>query len=421
MRELARPYFDIRRFLSTAGHDLNIERRHRREEFLRIASLAGGVFMLIYSALFAILDFENLKYLVSATFLFSLLWLITPLVQRLGHMIAVVYIVAMVGISETVFNLIGGSDVSGHYFFLAAPAIIVMVVGPRQWLMGALIIAYFLVLFIFSESYLPERGTLATLSDGLALGSFVFCVVMSGVLNFMVVLYAFSRLQNAEEALALENERSENLLLNLVPGPIAERLKESPSEVIADYFPSATILFADIVDFTPYAARLSADEIVVFLNRVFSQFDALCEKHGLEKIKTIGDAYMVAGGVPEPMPDAAQAVARMALDMIAESDRLSKEFDTHFALRIGIHTGPVVAGVIGTRKLFYDLWGDAVNIAARMESHGRAGRIQVSKEAMDAIGAGFTFEEGGSRNIKGKGHTEVYFLTGEIRARPAPL
>jgi adenylate cyclase len=322
----------------------------------------------------------------------------------------------MVGVSETVFNLIGGSDVSGHYFFLAAPAIIVMVVGPKQWPIGALIVIYFLALFLFSEHFLPERGTLANLSDGLALGSFAFCVIMSGILNFMVALYAFSRLHNAEEALAVENERSENLLLNLVPASIANRLKASPSEVIADYLPSATIMFADIVDFTPFAARLSADEVVVFLNRVFSEFDALCEKHGLEKIKTIGDAYMVAGGVPEQMPNSAQAVADMALDMLAESDRISAEFDMQFALRIGIHSGPVVAGVIGTRKLFYDLWGDAVNIAARMESHGRAGRIQVSLEAKDAIGDGYVFEDGGSRNIKGKGHTQVYFLTGKIRA-----
>lgn len=412
MADIARPRFDIRRFLATPGHDMSVERLHRRGEFLRIASIAGGIFMLIYSALFAFLDFENLQYLVSATFLFSILWLVTPFVQRFGHMAAVIYIVAMVGISETALNVIGGSDVSGHYFFLAAPAIIVMIVGPRQWLAGATIVAYFLLLFLFSEHFLPERGTLANLSDGLAFGSFIFCVVMSGILNFTVALYAFSRLQNAEEAVALEHERSENLLLNLVPSSIARRLKASPSEVIADYLPSATIMFADIVDFTPYAARLSANEVVVFLNRVFSEFDKLCEKHGLEKIKTIGDAYMVAGGVPEQMPDAAQAVARMALDMLAISKRISAELGTHFALRIGIHTGPVVAGVIGTRKLFYDLWGDAVNIAARMESHGRPGKIQVSREAMEAIGDEFTFQDGGPRNIKGKGHTEVYYLTG---------
>lgn len=412
MADLARARFDIRNFLSSPSHDLNADRLHRREEFLRIASIAGGIFMLIYSALFAFLDFDNLKYLVSATFLFSLLWLVTPFVQRYGHMSAVIYIVLMVGFSETALNMIGGSDVSGHYFFLAAPAIIVMTVGPKQWLTGSLIIAYFLLLFLFSEHYLPERGTLARLSDGLALGSFVFCVVMSGVLNFMVALYAFTRLDSAETALALENERSENLLLNLVPASIARRLKASPSEVIADYLQSATIMFADIVDFTPYAARLSADEVVVFLNRVFSEFDTLCEKHGLEKIKTIGDAYMVAGGVPEPMPGAPQAVARMALDMLAVSERISDEFGTHFTLRIGIHTGPVVAGVIGTRKLFYDLWGDAVNIAARMESHGRPGRIQVSSEAKEAIGSTFAFQDGGTRNIKGKGHIQVYFLTG---------
>jgi adenylate cyclase len=385
----------------------------RREEILKAVSIISGISTLSYTLLFSFIDYENLRNLVIATFVFSILFLFTPYVQRISHIFALIYLVIMVGIGETTFNYIGGSDVSGHYFFLATPAIVVMTIGPKHWKLGAVIVLSFLFLFIYSEKILPPRADLATLSDELALASFLFCVIASGLINFVVAIYAFARLEIAEEALSAEHQRSENLLLNLVPASIAERLKRDPDKVIADYLPETTILFADIVNFTPFASQLSPQELVVFLNRIFSEFDFLCEKFGLEKIKTIGDAYMVAGGIPEPAPDAAQSVARMALEMLEVADRISSEFDTTIAIRIGIHKGPVVAGVIGSRKLFYDVWGDAVNTAARMESHGVPGKIQVTKSAMEAIGSGFTFQDNGRQNIKGKGQTRVYFLSGE--------
>jgi adenylate cyclase len=201
---------------------------------------------------------------------------------------------------------------------------------------------------------------------------------------------------------------SERLLLNVLPRPVAERLKRH-NGVIADSFPEVTVLFADLVDFTTLSARISPAEVVALLNDVFSSFDRLAEKHGLEKIKTIGDAYMAVGGLPTPRDDHAEAVAEMALDM---QQSLLEHGDAGLQLRIGIHTGPVVAGVIGTSKFSYDLWGDTVNIASRMESHGLVGTIQVTPETYARLSHGYQFAERGAVRVKGKGEISTYLLMG---------
>jgi adenylate cyclase len=214
-----------------------------------------------------------------------------------------------------------------------------------------------------------------------------------------------------ESALRKERNKTENLLLNLLPEPIAERLKEEPG-VIADKFEKATILFADLVNFTQISTTMSATKLVYLLNEIFSSFDELTEKHGLEKIKTIGDAYMVAGGIPIARPDHAEASAEMALDMLVAIDELNVKLEATFDLRIGINSGPVVAGVIGTKKFIYDLWGNAVNTASRMESHGVPGRIQVSFYTYELLRDKYEFEERGLIDIKGQGEMRTYFLTG---------
>jgi class 3 adenylate cyclase len=217
-----------------------------------------------------------------------------------------------------------------------------------------------------------------------------------------------------DRLLAEEREKVERLLLNILPQPIAERLKQEPI-TIADSFTEATIMFADIVGFTSLSARLSATEIVNLLNQIFSTFDQLAERHGLEKIKTIGDAYMVVGGLPTPRPDHAELVAEMALDMQQEIAKFSREFDESVSIRIGINTGPVVAGVIGLKKFIYDLWGDAVNTASRMESHGMPNCIQVSQTTYDLLQDKYLFEERGVIEVKGKGEMFTYLLKGRKR------
>jgi len=213
------------------------------------------------------------------------------------------------------------------------------------------------------------------------------------------------------EALRTERDRSERLLLNVLPRAIADRLKDAQT-TIADSFSEVSILFADIVGFTQLASRVPPGEVVGVLNDIFSDFDALLDRHGLEKIKTIGDAYLVAGGVPTPCPDHAAAVAEMALDMCESLDRFNLRTGASFAMRVGINSGPVVAGVIGTHKFIFDLWGDAVNIASRMESHGEPGRIQVSEATWQLLGDRYRFEERGVIEVKGKGLMRTFFLLG---------
>lgn len=218
-----------------------------------------------------------------------------------------------------------------------------------------------------------------------------------------------AQLRKALSQLEAEQAKSEGLLLNILPQPIAERLKQE-QQIIADSFPEVTVMFADIVGFTKLASRVSAPELVAILNEIFSAFDRLAVHHGLEKIKTIGDAYMVVGGLPQFRPDHAEAIAQMALDMHTELKRFDLERGETFQMRIGIHTGPVVAGVIGANKFIYDLWGDTVNIASRMESHGIPSCIQVSEMTYQHLQHQYRLEKRGAIPIKGKGEMITYLL-----------
>ncbi len=224
------------------------------------------------------------------------------------------------------------------------------------------------------------------------------------------------RLRDQEQAylkkLAEEQEKSERLLLNILPEAIAQRLKRGES-TIADSFADVTVLFADIVNFTKLSANLSPAQLVEILNEIFSAFDELAEKYELEKIKTIGDAYMVVGGLPTPRNDHAEAIANMALDMQNIIGQFHLQGNEPVQMRTGINTGAVEAGVIGTKKFTYDLWGDTVNTANRMESHGIAGKIQVTVATYERLKDKYIFEERGIIDIKGKGEMLTYFLTGQ--------
>lgn len=215
----------------------------------------------------------------------------------------------------------------------------------------------------------------------------------------------------AESALKAEKEKSEQLLLNILPEAIAQRLKEEKN-IIADSFSEVTVLFADLVNFTQLADTMSPTALVKLLNKIFSAFDLLTEKYDLEKIKTIGDAYMVVGGLPTPRSDHAQAIAEIALEMQQEIATFNALTGKSFNIRIGINTGPVVAGVIGLKKFIYDLWGDAVNTASRMESHGVPGCIQITQTTYNLLHNEYLFENRGIIKVKGKGEMNTYFLTG---------
>ncbi|MBD1887471.1 adenylate/guanylate cyclase domain-containing protein [Microcoleus vaginatus] len=219
------------------------------------------------------------------------------------------------------------------------------------------------------------------------------------------------RVEQRTGELRQEKEKSEQLLLNILPAEIAERLMRT-NESPAEHFEEATILFADIVGFTSISARIEPLQLVAGLNQIFSAFDQLTEKYGLEKIKTIGDAYMVVGGLPASRPDHCEAIANMALDMKAYMENVKNIFGESLQIRIGINTGPVIAGVIGIKKFIYDLWGDAVNIASRMESHGKPGYIQVTDATYLKLQNKYLLEPRGTIEVKGRGEMMTYWLLG---------
>lgn len=220
-------------------------------------------------------------------------------------------------------------------------------------------------------------------------------------------------LNRQHDLLQKEQAKSEHLLLNILPKRIAERLKvEGEGRLIADRIDNATVLFADMVGFTPLSATLEPNELVARLNGLFSRFDELAEELGVEKIKTLGDAYMAAAGVPEMMPDHAEVAGLMSLRMLDELRSYNEENGFELRLRIGLHSGPLVAGVIGKNKFIYDLWGDTVNIASRMESHGRPGAIQITQATRDLVKQRFHCEPIGEIEVKGKGLMPTYLLSG---------
>ncbi len=251
--------------------------------------------------------------------------------------------------------------------------------------------------------------------------SIAFYVLNLGAVSSIAFVLLASFIGQKNQALRLlrqEQERSESLLLNVLPREVAERLKGG-NQVIADHYDSASILFADLVGFTPLTAELTPREMVEVLNEIYSRFDSLVEEFGVEKIRTIGDNYMVAAGLPRPRPDHARALAGLALAMNGYLASRPAVGGRRLSFRIGINSGAVIAGVIGARKFHYDVWGDTVNIASRMESQGRPGRIQVARGTYELIKEEFLCEPYGSIEVKGRGLMEIWFLQGrKVGASP---
>jgi guanylate cyclase len=281
-----------------------------------------------------------------------------------------------------------------------APVATMMFAGPRRSL------PTFLGMIVLAAVGFLRDGPLAPAVLGLSPNeaSFHFAFNTIGVVGF---LYLSTR--HFVSRIDFEKARSERLLRNVLPAAIAERLKRDDG-TIADRHPSVTVLFADIAGFTPLAARLPARDVVLVLNEIFSAFDQIADAHGLEKIKTIGDAYMLVGGLPDPMPDHAVRVAEAALAMRDFIEELAQGRGLDLSMRIGIHSGEVVAGVIGRRKFAYDLWGDTVNTASRMESHGAPGRVHASDATRALLGDAVRCVERGTIVVKGKGEMRTHWI-----------
>jgi guanylate cyclase len=274
----------------------------------------------------------------------------------------------------------------------------------------------FLAVFLGSGVAGEVLGNISPLPAWFTSTMLALNIAVGGTMVFTLLALFAKQRSDALGALRVEQEKAESLLLNILPRSIADRLKAS-SQTIADQFTSASILFADVVDFTPFSEHLAPADVVGVLDHLFSHFDTLADRYGLEKIKTIGDAYMVAAGVPTPRPDHARALVLMALDMVEAMHSSDDVGHLGLEIRIGINSGPVVAGVIGRKRFLYDLWGDAVNTASRMESHGTPGRIQVTRATYELIADEFECEPRGTITVKGKGEMEVWYIVG---GRPSP-
>jgi len=301
-----------------------------------------------------------------------------------------------------------GPNLGFHYWLIAFVPSTALLFGFSFWrriILSAAFVLAFVACVYYGQNYPPVYPQKGLFVDVLGIVN-----LLSAVANVAFISHVTKGISDkAEIGLALAHAQSEELLHNILPEKIASRLKKE-GRTIADGFAQATILFADIVGFTKFSQTISPGKLVAILNDIFSRFDDLAEKHGLEKIKTIGDAYMVAAGIPEERKDHAQAMAQFALEMLDVLKAYGKETGIPIQIRVGINSGPVVAGVIGKRKFIYDLWGDSVNTAARMESHGESGQIQVTESTFHLLESDFNLTSRGAIEVKGKGKMTTYWL-----------
>lgn len=375
------------------------------------AAVSGGfgVFQLILGGPMWRLGFVNLG---SAA-----LFLLVPLLYRFGELIAPLafFLFAYVSVSTMCFAVGTGSGL--QFYFVVAASLAVLVLGIERIVLAGVLTALAVAAAIVLEVLVPDDRGLGppwTLTAG-----FILSAVSAGVMVFATVWMSLREIARAEQAMEAEYQRSEQLLANILPATIAQRLKEPSRTIIADKYDDASILFADIAGYTERASDLTPTDLVRFLDVLYTDLDALVDRHGLEKVKTSGDSYMVVAGVPKPRTDHIEALACLA-DAVAD---LKDPRGRAVPLRIGLAAGPVVAGVVGARKFFYDVWGDAVNVASRMETTDVAGRIQVPQNVYDRISHAFVLEERGDVEIKGKGLMHTWYLVGRrddeaARARP---
>jgi adenylate cyclase len=344
----------------------------------------------------------------------AVVFLLIPQLYRFGDLLPPVVFVIVAYLGMTVSSIYVGSGIGLHFYFAVAGAIVVLVLGIERIVLASFLAVLGALTVIALEMWVPhDTGS----QPGWAFRmGFVVNTVAAWVLVVATVWYALREVERAERAMETEYQRSETLLVNILPASIAERLKNPAHNIIADKYDDASILFADIAGYTKRASDTTPSELVRFLDVLYTDLDALVDRHGLEKVKTSGDSYMVVSGVPEARPDHLEALAALALDMADAVAGLKDPQGREVPLRIGLAAGPVVAGVVGARKFFYDVWGDAVNVASRMEATDVEGRIQVPHDVYQRLNPEFSFEDRGEIDVKGKGVMHTWYLTGRRAA-----
>jgi adenylate cyclase len=385
--------------LGTAGYSTNQRRRLNvlnAMAVLIVLSSAG------YAVSYALRDAQVYRWVIVINLALLAMALMVPAAHRIHELAGGLLILATEVPALFALVAILGRDSGIQSNLIVGAAAAFFIFGSTRPVLGIVTVVACFAAHVAAWFWFPvglisvESGFLARLYIGSAVNVFM----LIGALTF----YSFRLLERAEAA-------TEALIRNILPGAIITRLREHPEQSIADAFERASILFSDIQSFVPLSKGLGAARTVALLNEMMSRFDALAVKYGVEKIKTIGDAYMAVAGLPEPVTDHADRLARMGIEMFVAKNEVAAQFGVTIRMRIGIASGPVMAGIIGTHKFSYDVWGDAVNLAARLESSGEAERIQVSADARAAMSEEwFDFESRGEIEIKGLGPLETWFL-----------
>jgi adenylate cyclase len=381
----------------------------QRQRLLSVAATIGaiviagfGVMQVIVGNDFGYVGFVNLG--------IAALFAAIPLLYRFGELIAPLAFITVAYLSTTFLCWHFGTDTGVQFYFLIAGVAAVMVVGVERIGLAIAVAAVGLTLVIALEFTVP-RDTGAQRGWFMTVG-FIVNTISAGVMAVAIVWYGLRQIASAEAALEREYARSEALLANILPASVAARLKNRPNSVIADKYDDASILFADIAGYTERAGDTPPEELVAFLDDLYTSLDGLVTRHGLEKVKTSGDAYMVVSGVPQPRADHLEALADLALDVADAVAGLTDSRGRAVPLRIGVASGPVVAGVVGSQRFFYDVWGDAVNVASRMESTAALGCIQVPQPVYQRLSDRFVFQDRGHVDVKGKGVMHTWYLVG---------
>jgi adenylate cyclase len=377
----------------------------RRLMIVNVAAYLIAGFTLIYTIEQVVFDFERWKPVILINVLLIAIALAVPFLHHL-HELAGVLALAIgetVGLFVLTYMLGRESGLHMQYFVMTGAYFLVLGLGRIKLILSLIaagLVLHMLAWAFFSQERAPIKAT------PLELDELYVTAVVTIFTVLTVVVYSAFRLAEAAQA------QTDALLHNILPSPIVDRLKEAPDATIADEFADASVLFADLKGFVPLSKRLGPARTVELLNIVVSDFDLLAERWGVEKIKTIGDAYMIAAGVPEPAVDHAERMARMALAMLAALERISREQKVELVLRIGIASGPVLAGVIGAKRLTYDVWGDTVNLASRLEGQSRPNGVLVSLPTKARLEGEFVLEPSGALDLKGFGQVEAWSLLG---------
>lgn len=381
----------------------------RRQRVLTVAARIGAV-VAAFLGVLSMLAGEAGIWIGCLAVLSTPAYLMMPRLYRYGEVVAPLTFIGIAYFVTTLVTAYVGRGAGQQLYFLVAAALLVVILGIDHVVLASGVAAVGAATSIALQFLVPADTGVQPLWATTV--GFVISVVSSWVLVIATIGYAMRETARAETALAGEYERSESLLANILPAKVAERLKDPHRDVIADRYDEASVLFADIAGFTERASATSPTDLVRFLDALYTDLDTLVDRHGLEKVKTSGDSYMVVSGVPEPRPDHLQALACLALEMVDVVAELTDPDGRPVPLRIGLASGPVVAGVVGARKFFYDVWGDAVNVAARMETTDVVGRIQVPQNVYERLKDAFVLEERGAVEVKGKGVMHTWYLTG---------